>query len=71
MQHSASDRIVDLGSLRKRELQRVVGKYLLQRTKEGYLQDELLGKDVQIVYCELTPLQKQVHLMFNSTIIVI
>lgn len=65
-QLSASDRVVALGSVRVRELQKIVQKFLLQRKKEDVLKDELLGKEVVIVYCEMTALQKEVTLYLFS-----
>ena len=60
-QCSASDTVVALGNDRTRELRKIKDRYLLGRDKGDVLKEQLMGKEEVIVYCEMTPLQKQVN----------
>jgi DNA repair and recombination RAD54-like protein len=62
----ASEEARALGSRRKDELQGVLGRYLLQRSKEVELGSQLKGKREIVVFCDLSPLQKQLYLHLLS-----
>ncbi len=51
-----------LASERRRQLQRITSKYILRRTKEEELSEELThGKEEKIVMCKLSPLQATLY----------
>eukprot|EP00899_Mesostigma_viride_P006350 jgi/Mesvir1/15716/Mv03296-RA.3 len=56
----ASAQAVALGDARRRELQELVRRHMLRRTKEDQLPD-LKGKDDNVVFCEMTDLQRRVY----------
>jgi hypothetical protein len=46
---------------RQKQLTRVLNKYLLRRTKDGCIRDQLPAKTDNIVFCELSELQSRAY----------
>lgn len=58
---NAHPEAVALGNKRQKELQNLVGKYMLQRFKEVELRTELKSKDDIVVFCALSSLQRRMY----------
>ncbi|KMT02398.1 hypothetical protein BVRB_9g205110 isoform A [Beta vulgaris subsp. vulgaris] len=58
---SAHERFVQIADERKQHLAALLSRYLLRRTKEETIGNLMLGKEDNIVFCELSELQKRAY----------
>lgn len=58
---SAHERFVQIADERKQHLVALLSRYLLRRTKEETIGNLMLGKEDNIVFCELSELQKRAY----------
>lgn len=58
---SAPERFVHIADERKQHLLQVLRKYLLRRTKEETIGHLMMGKEDNVVFCAMSPLQRRVY----------
>ena len=58
---SASERFIQIAEERKQHLLRVLQKYLLRRTKGETIGHLMRGKEDNVVFCAMSPLQRRVY----------
>ncbi|XP_010522604.1 PREDICTED: switch 2 isoform X2 [Tarenaya hassleriana] len=58
---TAPERFIQIADKRKQHLVNVLRKYMLRRTKEETIGHLMMGKEDNVVFCEMSTLQKRVY----------